>query len=514
MQRRRPVPVAAALLRESVRSPVRKLLLGCALAAAAAMTARATPTLVGTERRVTTALADQFDPAISGDIVIYTDFSGVDADVWYTDLATGVARPVSMAAGDQQLTAVSGHRIAFSDWNTMDVIVFDITTATSHNLTNDAGSNALDPALGGDLIAWTDDRDHNPEIYARDLATGEERRISNHPYIDEAPAVGDGLIAWERCDGYACDILVYDWLTGQTRQLTATPQASERFPDVFGRVVVFQREQGTPIDKDIVAINLDQPGERVLSLAGDQENAHISGDVVAFNDAQSGTPHIGLWRLATDDHFTIDLPASGQYLVDIDANHVVYSDNRAGTLDIWMYTFNFEPSPADVVPPVIRGAADVTVDATTSLGALVPFAVSATDDEDPTPALSCSPPSGAMFPVGTTRVDCTATDASGNRTTAAFQVAVRGADSQIAALADLVTSLNLRQGIENSLDRKLAAAVASLEAARAGAIGTACNQLGAFAAEVNAQAGKAITAQDAATLLAMVARIRVVLGCG
>jgi len=493
---------------------VRKLLACCALALLAGFTANGAQTLVGTEYRVTTAPADQFDPAISGNIVVYTDFSGVDADVWYTDVSTGLPHPVSTAPGDQQLTGVSGNRVLFTDWNTMDVLVFDVVTGATENLTNQAMSNALDPAIDGDLVAWTDDRDRNAEIYARDLATGEERRISDSLLVDQSPAVGGGIIAWERCDGYACDVMTYDWMTGKSRQLTASPQASERFPDVFGRVVVFQREQGTPIDKDIVAIDLDRPAEMVLSMPGDQENAHISGDVVAFNDSQSGTPHIGLWQLSTGDHFAAGLDPAGQYLVDIDGNHVVYSDNRAGTLDIYMYTFHLEGPPADVVPPEIHGAADVTVDATTPRGAAVTFAVSATDNEDATPELSCVPASGTTFPIGTSPVDCRATDASGNSSAAGFQVTVRGADVQLASLADLVVSLNLKQGIENSLDRKLSAALASLEAARAGAVGTACNQLGAFASEVNAQTGKAITAGDSAILLDAVARIRAVLGCG
>ncbi len=52
------------------------------------------------------------------------------------------------------------------------------------------------------------------------------------------------------------------------------------------------------------------------------------------------------------------------------------------------------------------------------------------------------------------------------------------------------------------------------DAARAGAVGTTCSQLGAFINEVNAQAGKSITAADAAALMTAVSRIRAVLGCG
>ncbi|MGC4113468.1 MAG: hypothetical protein QM765_02115 [Myxococcales bacterium] len=296
-------------------------------------------TLSGTESQVTNAAADQFDPAIAGSLVVYTDFSGVDADVWYTDLTTGLAHPVTTAPGDQQLTGVSDGRVVFTDWNTMDVLVFDKATGVITNITNAAGSNSLDPAVSGTLVAWTDDRDGNAEIYAKDLQSGVERRITNDTLVDQSPAVGGSIIVWERCDGYACDVFAYDWSTGATRQLTATPSASERFPDVSGRTVVFQREQGTPVDKDLVAFNLDTGTEKVLAQTGDQENPHVSGDYVAYNDSASGVPHIGLWNLATGWTFQVTYGASGQYLNDIDDNRIVYSDNRAGTLDIWMYTF-------------------------------------------------------------------------------------------------------------------------------------------------------------------------------
>ena len=47
-------------------------------------------------------------------------------------------------------------------------------------------------------------------------------------------------------------------------------------------------------------------------------------------------------------------------------------------------------------------------------GAAVSFSVTATDLVDPAPAVSCTAASGATFPLGTTTVSCTATDASNN----------------------------------------------------------------------------------------------------
>ena len=48
----------------------------------------------------------------------------------------------------------------------------------------------------------------------------------------------------------------------------------------------------------------------------------------------------------------------------------------------------------------------------------------ATDDVDPAPTVGCTPPSGSAFDLGTTTVTCTATDATGNSTSATFDVTV------------------------------------------------------------------------------------------
>ena len=82
---------------------------------------------------------------------------------------------------------------------------------------------------------------------------------------------------------------------------------------------------------------------------------------------------------------------------------------------------------SDVTPPVLSCPIAVTrsdryLD---GLGEIVHFHVVATDDLDPEPVVVCTPPSGSFFPAGTTLVDCTATDASGNQDTCQFSVTVR-----------------------------------------------------------------------------------------
>lgn len=160
----------------------------------------------------------------------------------------------------------------------------------------------------------------------------------------------------------------------------------------------------------------------------------------------------------------------------------------------------------DTTPPVISAPTGLIADAKAPTGANVPFTVTATDDSDPSPAVSCTPPSGSVFAIGTTSVNCTATDSSGNAAQAIFTVHVRGADEQLARLAAAVVGV----GPGTSLADKVNAAQAAV---RGDDAPSACSMLRAFINQLDAQSGKSITPSDAVTLIADAVRIRTVLDC-
>jgi hypothetical protein len=78
----------------------------------------------------------------------------------------------------------------------------------------------------------------------------------------------------------------------------------------------------------------------------------------------------------------------------------------------------------DTAGPTLNLPANITVPQVTAAGAVVTFIATATDDYDPNPVVSCTPPSGSTFPAGTTTVNCTATDNMGNVTNGSFTVTV------------------------------------------------------------------------------------------
>jgi len=78
----------------------------------------------------------------------------------------------------------------------------------------------------------------------------------------------------------------------------------------------------------------------------------------------------------------------------------------------------------DATAPEITVPGTVTAQATGATGAVATYVATVLDLLDGTPSLSCAPASGSMFPVGSTTVACTASDAAGNTASASFTVTV------------------------------------------------------------------------------------------
>jgi hypothetical protein len=106
------------------------------------------------------------------------------------------------------------------------------------------------------------------------------------------------------------------------------------------------------------------------------------------------------------------------------------AENSAGRVgrEIWTGTLNVPGLEFDTTPPTLSGASSRTVKAAKrAKSARVTFAVSARDDKDDTVPVTCFPKSGFRFPVGKTKVTCSATDSSANRSSSSFTITVKKA---------------------------------------------------------------------------------------
>ncbi len=87
---------------------------------------------------------------------------------------------------------------------------------------------------------------------------------------------------------------------------------------------------------------------------------------------------------------------------------------------------SFGVTVKDTTPPSIEKVpANITVETESASGTAVSYATpTATDNVDGHDAVICSPAAGQNFPVGETKVTCSATDKAGNTSTATFTVTV------------------------------------------------------------------------------------------
>ncbi|MHB1988308.1 MAG: choice-of-anchor Q domain-containing protein [Acidimicrobiales bacterium] len=233
-------------------------------------------------------------------------------------------------------------------------------------------------------------------------------------------------------------------------------------------------------------------GEATLSATGGG-----SGNPVVFSiDSSSGA---GVCSVSGTDGSTVTFTGVGSCVIDA---------NQAGNTDYLpaaTVTFTVTVIDADLA---ITTPANITTPATGANGATVDYTVPTATDEGATPTVTCTSPSGSVFPVGTTTVTCKASssDDTNSPVSTTFTVTVEGAAAQLSDLATAVQGV----GPGKSLAEKVDVAQSSLVA---GNIAKTCSTLGAFINEVRAQAGKKIGSSQARQLIADAQRIQAVLSC-
>jgi aryl-phospho-beta-D-glucosidase BglC (GH1 family) len=133
---------------------------------------------------------------------------------------------------------------------------------------------------------------------------------------------------------------------------------------------------------------------------------------------------------------TVNTPASGSMFPLGASGVTATATDAAGNTG----SAGFTVTVFDTTPPSITVPENLTVAASSANGAYVSFSTSASDLVDGSPAITNTPPSGALFPVGTTTVTTSASDATGNNSSRNFTVTVNPWNSapEIAAIGDKV----------------------------------------------------------------------------
>jgi predicted extracellular nuclease len=171
-------------------------------------------------------------------------------------------------------------------------------------------------------------------------------------------------------------------------------------------------------DPIIVGLNLDATLP-VVTVPGDmtKEAASAAGAVVNYT-------------ASADDNVDGALPvtcspASGTIFPLGETNVDCSATDNAGNTGHGYFKITVE----DTTAPTLDLPADMSVPATGPSGAVVNYTVTANDAVDASPLVDCLPTSGSTFALGTTTVNCTATDDATNSSNGSFDITVTAANN-------------------------------------------------------------------------------------
>ena len=410
----------------------------------------------GTTRRVSVATdgsesdSNSFDPAISADGRVVAFFSGAsnlvpgrsvpDAGVYAHDLDSGA-----------------------TEWLSVPLDGGSVQTGPSFRPSVSADGRFVAFASASDaLVAGDTNLSEDAFVRDRELDTTTRVSVRSDGGQIEEPR--------RRADDTA--------ISADGRYVVFTSDARDLVPGVAGSVLqvfVHDRESGSTSVASVNAAGAAGYGDDSYgpSISGDGRlvafhtgaynffPGHVFGaiDVVVRDTVAQTTRAMALGQGGSDFNLFPSISADGAWIAFGSTMSSLVDGDTNGVIDV----FRRPVAGGDDTAPVLRLPDTVVADATSPSGAPVEYEVTATDETDPAPAVSCDPASGATFAIGDTTVTCTATDAAGNRATGTFAVHVRGADEQLDALrAQLAAAADVPRAVRQSLLSKLATVASSL----------------------------------------------------
>ena len=435
--------------------------------------------------------------------------AGGGLDLVWRPVGGGTESRLSFAGGGG-FPRVSGHIIAFelSDGSQTDIYAYDYVRNRLYQVTNTPTVNEVlpDVFVDPDGVTTVAYEAHESDINVYATMFNPYVAAFSNPTSFHVHMLGPG-VANVNFDRTAC---------GAPIGATMPVAASTRYADLgvtFSAGKIFQSPFSASVPNLLA-------GEANITWA----KTHLGIPPVIDGTFEGFVQGIGFTNIGASAHLDIadaagnvfgsaDTDPKAPGFLGIVSTAPIASFHILGAgIDDLVFTSIVTPNCA----PTVHVPADivVTTDPLQST-AVVTFAVTAMAVDGSAAAVSCSPPSGSAFPIGTTTVSCVGTDAYGNVGTASFTVTVHGIVQLIAIDISQIQSFTLaKPGITISFDVKLQAILAT---ARAGNITAACSELQAFINEVNAQtqppASKPLTPAQASQLLAAANQIKTVLGC-
>lgn len=266
--------------------------------------------------------ADQNDPAVYADIVVWTDW-----------------RNANTSSDERAL------------WNA-DIYMFNISAGEEQQVSTD-DSLQIGPKIYEDRVVWTDTRNGSADIYMYNITSSEETQLTDNEFDQWYPDIYGDRVVWEDTRNGNADIYLYNITSGEEIQITAD-EAPQVDPVIYGDIIAWTDtrnvnltgDEGNLTLQDVLSSNSDiymyniSSGEeiQVTNNTSWQEGPTIHEDRIVWADLRNAdltsdnwldwNVDIYMYNITTGEETQITADGSNQLLPAIYGDRIVWEDYR------------------------------------------------------------------------------------------------------------------------------------------------------------------------------------------
>jgi beta propeller repeat protein len=290
----------------------------------------------GDEIRITSAVAPQLAPDVSGPLIVWEDWRHGNAEIYLYDLRSEEERRLTDRLTDQTAPRISGNWVVWEDdrHGERDIYAYDLNSDAEQLLTPE-GSDQLQPSVHDGTVVWRDNRDGNWELYGSDLSSGTVERLTGSDAAELHPALSSEMLVWIAGSRIRGRILS----TGEEVEVPGDYRVEALMGlGLDGHRVVWT-DTRIHSDRDIYVYDFEDRSEQLITRGFEQNHsADISGDRIVWVDDRGGAQKVFLFELGAGDEIQIS-PFDG--IADgrprIDGRRIVWTDRRAGGEDVYLF---------------------------------------------------------------------------------------------------------------------------------------------------------------------------------